>query len=96
MGPRHWGGGGGYTSLSALFADNGDIYDLHSLISCKLFLRLPIGWTQVEAEAEGPIDDIHAVQLLGRQQAGKEWRADLPIFPPAHCVSTHPTHWSLI
>lgn len=47
------------TSLSALFI-NGDSDDLHSLISLKLFLGLPIDWTQLEAEAEKPTDIIRA------------------------------------
>lgn len=49
-----------WASLSALFTDNGGVYDLHSLISRKLILGLPIGRTQRETEAEEPVDDAHA------------------------------------
>lgn len=58
MGPKHLGLV--CTSLSALFIDNGESDDLYSWIALELFLGLPIDWTQLKAEAEKPIDIIHA------------------------------------
>lgn len=82
-------------SLSALFTDNGGVYDLHSLISRKLILGLPTGRNQWETEAEEPVDDTQAVQHPGREQVGEEWRVDCPTVPPAQGVS-HASHWALI
>lgn len=76
MGPKHLGLV--CTSLSALFIDNGDSDDWHSLISLKLFLGLPIDWTQLEAEAEKPVDSIRAFWFL-RQTAG--WRMEVSRSP---------------
>lgn len=63
MGPRHLGPI--CTNLSAVFMDNGDIDDLHSLTSLQTLLGAPLrpSWKQ---QVEEPIDVIHAVQLWGR------------------------------
>lgn len=86
MGPKH--SGLVCTSLSALFIDDGDSDDLHSLISLELFLGLPTDWTQLEAEAEKPIDIVHYSEADGRLENGGEQIS--PLF------FRHRTHWALL